>query len=157
MSLTHLHLLLNHFPVIGLFIGIALVAVALQRRSSELAKVSFGLLVALGAITLVVFFTGESAEEAVENLPGFSESITERHEEWALVSTIALSAVGALALAALAWFRRKDIPRWLTVGVFALSLGSGALMGYTAMLGGQVRHTEARGSAASTSSQENPD
>lgn len=144
MSSVHFHLLLNHFPVIGTLIAIALLAVAIVRRSNDVAKVSFGLLAALGAISLLVFFTGEPAEEAVENLPGFSEAITERHEEFALAATIVLASIGAFALAVLAILRNREVPRWITLGVFMLSLIGGGMMGYTAMLGGQVRHTEVR-------------
>ena len=144
MSSVHFHLLLNHFPVIGTLIVIALLAAAIVRRSNDIAKVSLGFLAALGAISLLVFFTGEPAEEAVENLPGFSEAITERHEEFALAATVVLASVGAFALAILVFLRKRDIPRWLTVGVFLLSLVGGGMMGYTAMLGGQVRHTEVR-------------
>jgi uncharacterized membrane protein len=159
MSFTHLHLLLNHFPVIGTILGIALLAVALKRRSSELGKVSLGLFAALGAISVIVYLTGEPAEEAIEKLPGFSEAITERHEEFALIATIVLSSFGALALSALVVFRKKSLPRWVTLGAFVTSLVAGTLMGYTGMLGGQVRHTEVRSSAASpvTGSQVMPD
>ncbi len=150
MSITHLHLLLNHFPVIGALIGIALLAFALLRKSSELAKVSLGLFAALGVITLLVYFTGEPAEEAIEKLPGFSESITERHEESALLATVALATIGAAAVAGLAVFRGKELPRAVTLIAFALSIVGGGMIGYTAMLGGQVRHTELRpGPAAS--------
>lgn len=145
MSFTHMHLLLNHFPVIGTIVGIALIAVALLRRSSELGKVSLGLFAALGAISVIVYLTGEPAEKLIEKLPGFSEAITERHEEFALVATIMLASFGALALAVLAVFRKKSLPRWVTLGSFVVSLVAGGLMGYTAMLGGQVRHTEIRG------------
>lgn len=144
MSSVHFHLLLNHFPVIGTLIAIALLAAAIVRRSNDISKVSLGLLAALGAISLLVFFTGEPAEEAIENLPGFSEAITERHEEFALAATIVLASVGAFALGILVILRKRDIPRWITVGVFMLSLVGGGMMGYTAMLGGQVRHTEVR-------------
>lgn len=144
MSFTHIHLFLNHFPVIGMVIGIALLAVALMRRSSELSKVSLGLFAALGAISVIVYFTGEPAEHAIEKLPGFSEAITERHEEFALAATIVLASFGALTLTALAVFRRKSMPRWLTLISFAISLVAGGMMGYTALLGGQVRHTEVR-------------
>ena len=144
MSFTHLHLLFNHFPVIGALIGIALLVVALVNKSSELGKVSLGLFIALGIISLIVYFTGEPAEEAIEKLPGFSEAITERHEEFALVATIVLASFGALALTALIWFRNRSLPRWVTFMSLGLSLIAGGLMGYTAMLGGQVRHTEIR-------------
>jgi uncharacterized membrane protein len=144
MSLTHLHLLLNHFPVIGALIGIALLALALARKSSELSKVSLGLFAALGIVTLIVFFTGEPAEERIKKLPDFSESITEKHEEFALLATIVFSAMGAMAIAVLALFKGKQLPRSLTLIAFVLSIVGGGMMGYTAMLGGQVRHTEIR-------------
>ena len=147
MSFTHIHLLLNHFPVIGTALGIALLAVALIRKSSELSKVSLGLFAALAAISVVVYFTGEPAEAAIEKLPGFSETITERHEEFALIATTVLASFGALALSALAVFRKKLLPRWVTLASLTLALASGGVMGYTAMTGGQVRHTEVRGDA----------
>ena len=158
MSLTHLHLLLNHFPVIGTIIGIALLGVAVARKSTELMKTTLGLFAVLGVITLIVYFTGEPAEEAVENLPGFSEAITERHEEFALVATIVLASFAALALGALAFFRGKTLPRWASLFTLVFALASGVVMAYTAMLGGQVRHTEVRtGNPDATTSQENPD
>jgi uncharacterized membrane protein len=144
MSFTHLHLLLNHFPVIGTVVGIALLSIALLRKSSELGKVSLGLFAALGAIAVLVYFTGEPAEEAIEKLPGFSESIVERHEEFALIATIVLAGFGSLALLALARFRKTALPRWVMMSGFVISLAAGAAMGYTGLLGGQIRHTEVR-------------
>ncbi|MGH7696448.1 MAG: hypothetical protein ACRENH_15790, partial [Gemmatimonadaceae bacterium] len=88
MNIVHLHLLLNHVPVIGAALGSGLLAYALVRRNSELAKVAFILLSALGLLAVAVFFTGEPAEEAIEHLPGFSGAITEEHEELARLSTV---------------------------------------------------------------------
>ena len=144
MSLLHMHLLLNHFPVIGTIIVIALLGVAIVWRNNSVARVSLGLLASLGVMALLVYFTGEPAEESIEHLPGFSEAITERHEEFALVATIVLASVGTLALGALLVLRKRPIPKWVTLSAFALSLVAGGMMGYTAMLGGQVRHTEVR-------------
>jgi uncharacterized membrane protein len=146
MSFTHLHLLLNHFPVIGGIIAIGLLAFGFLRKNGPVAKAALALFAILGAISIAVFLTGEPAEEAIENLPGFSEAITEKHEEAALAATIALATLGAFSLGILAWFRKREVPRWLTLGTLMLSLVSGTLMGYTAMLGGQVRHTELRSS-----------
>lgn len=42
MSFTHLHLMLNHFPVIGAALGIALLGFAVLQKSDELGKVSLG-------------------------------------------------------------------------------------------------------------------
>jgi uncharacterized membrane protein len=158
MSLTHLHLLLNHVPVVGTVIVTALLAWAYLRRSEEITKASLGLIAAIALVSLVVFLTGEPAEEAVENLPGFSDAITERHEEFALIATIVVVAFGAFALSALAFFRKSPLPRWVATWSLAASLVATGVMGYTAMLGGQVRHTEVRaGVTVEHSSQEIPD
>ena len=148
MSLTHLHLMLNHVPVVGLVIGIGLLAFAIAANKSDLAKASLGLFVALGLVSVAVYLTGESAEEAVENLSGFSEAITERHEEFALVATVVIGSLAALSLGVLVLFRKKLLPRWITLSSFVFALITSGFMGYTALLGGQVRHTEIRADAA---------
>lgn len=144
MSLTHLHLLLNHYPIIGTIIGIALLMFAHLRKSNDVAKVALGLFAVLGAISVVVYLTGESAEHAIENLPGFSEPITESHEEFALFATIVLAAFGAVSALALVVFRRVALPRMVTLGCLAVSVVAGGMMGYTGLTGGQIRHTELR-------------
>ena len=37
-DLAHLHLLLNHFPIIGMIIGVALFAIALVGRSDKIGR-----------------------------------------------------------------------------------------------------------------------
>lgn len=144
MSLIHLHLLLTHVPVVGAVLGVALLLLAARRRSDELTRLGLGFFALLGAVSLVVFLTGEPAEEIAERLPGFSEALTERHEEMALIATISACTFGVLAAFALAVFRRRALPRWAAPVAVVGSLGVSALMGYTANLGGQIRHTQIR-------------
>jgi uncharacterized membrane protein len=148
MSGIHLHLLLNHVPVIGAVLGLALPGVAFLRRSDELGKFALGAFAFLGAVSVVVFLTGEPAEELVEKLPGFSEALTERHEEAALAATIVMGVVGLLSLIGLAVFRSRALARWVVPTALVLALGATATMGYAANLGGQIRHTEIRSTAA---------
>lgn len=148
MNAVHIHLLLNHLPVIGSLIGVALLVVALLRRDSGLAKVTLGLFVALAGIALVVFLTGEPAEELVEGLAGVSESILEAHEEAAVVATVAIGVLGVAALGLLVMFRQRRLPRWATLATLVAALLVAGVMGWTANLGGQIRHTEIRPSAA---------
>jgi hypothetical protein len=144
MNSIHLHLLLNHVPVIGALLGLALLSVAYLRRSDELGKFALGAFAALGAVSVVVFLTGEPAEEIVEKLPGFSEALTERHEEAALVATIVMGVVGFLSLIGLVVFRSRTLARWVVPTALVLALGATATIGYAANLGGQIRHTEIR-------------
>jgi hypothetical protein len=144
MSGVHLHLLRNHVPVVGSILGIALLGYALIRRNSEISKLSLALFAVLAAVAIAVFLTGEPAEELVEKLPGFSASITERHEELARLTTIALVGFGTMGLIALAYYRRRLLPRWVAATSFAISLTIGGLLVTTANLGGQIRHSEIR-------------
>ncbi len=101
MSWGHLHLLLNHVPVIGTLLGLLLLLVAFGRKNEELKKVTLGLFVLIALVTVPVYLTGEPAEEMVENIPGVSEAMIERHENAALFSLIAVEVGGIIALAGL--------------------------------------------------------
>ena len=148
MSAGHLHLVLNHFPVMGSVIVLLLLMLAVYRRSDDVARAGLMLAALVGAVSVVVYFTGEPAEELIERLPGFSESLTERHEDAALVATVVVGVMGVLALAVLAAHRRGRILSRRTVATAAaFALVACGLMGYTAFLGGQVRHTEIRAGA----------
>lgn len=142
MNAAHVHLLLNHVPVIGTVFGILLFAVARVRRSDELTRVGLGFFVLLALVAIVVYLTGEPVEHLVEDLPGISEPAIERHEEASLVATIVLGAFGAVAALGLLAFRRRALPRWLTTAALLLSLVPSAFMAWAANLGGQIRHTE---------------
>jgi uncharacterized membrane protein len=150
MNSIHLHLLLNHVPVIGALLGLALLGVAFLRRSDEIGKVALGAFAVLGAVSAVVFLTGEPAEALVEKLPGFSEALTEQHEEAALVATVVAGIVGLLSLVGLIVFRSRALARWVVPTAFVLALGETAIMGYAANLGGQIRHTEIRAAAVAS-------
>jgi len=107
MSWGHLHLLLNHVPVIGTLLGLLLLLVAFGRKNEELKKVTLGLFVLIALVTVPVYLTGEPAEEMVENIPGVSEAMIEQHENAALFSLIAVEVGGIIALAGLLLFGRK--------------------------------------------------
>ena len=143
MSWGHLHLLLNHVPVIGTFLGLLLLLVAFMRKSEELKKVTLGLFVLIALVSIPVYLTGEPAEEMVENIPGVAKATIDRHEDAALFSLIAVEAMGIIALAGLLLFpRKKGLGNLLAIVTLAFSLVTGGLMAWTSNLGGQIRHTE---------------
>ncbi|MBI3949328.1 MAG: hypothetical protein HY314_02575 [Acidobacteria bacterium] len=145
MNPAHVHLILNHIPVIGSVVGLLLLIVATARRSSELKKVSLGVFVVIALIAIPVYLTGEPAEEVIEHLPGVAKPIIEEHEEMALISAITTVVLGVLALAGLFISRRsKEVPSWVITISLLLSTVSSGMMGWTANLGGQIRHTETR-------------
>ena len=147
MNPAHLHLLLNHVPVLGAFGLLLLFTIAFLRRDSSLGRLTLVLSVAVAAASVAVFLSGEPAEELVEDLAGVAESAIEPHEEFARVATIASGIFGAAALMTLIAFRRRELPRWITGSALVGALAVSGLMGWTANLGGQIRHTEIGGGA----------
>ena len=144
MNSVQMHLALTHVPVILSLVGLGMLIVSFLTKNSILTKTSYYIIVISGLAALPVFFTGESTEEAVEHLPGVSETIIERHEEVAKMAMVSIVAGGLLALAALISFRWFLAARLLKVGVLVMTFISGGLMIQTAHLGGQIRHTEIR-------------
>jgi hypothetical protein len=140
-------------PAVGALFALALLAYAAWRNDTPLSRVALSMFVVIGVASIAVYFTGEAAEEAVENLPGVSEQLIERHEEAASVATIILGGFGLYALLVLALLRRRDIPRWLnTMSLVAALVASGAVV-WTAGLGGQIRHSEIRSGASAADAQ----
>lgn len=119
-------------------------AVAIIRKNDTITKTSFYLLLFAGISAIPVFFTGEGAEEAVEHLPGVSESVIESHEELAKFAFGIVSVTAIAALAGLLLFKSAKVLRFVKPLVFLLGLATGGVMIVTAHLGGQVRHTEIR-------------
>lgn len=148
MNQAHIHLLLNHIPLIVAGVAALLLAFALVRKSAELKRVSLGLFVIAALITIPVYLTGEPAEEIVENLPGVSGPIVEQHESSALYTLIALEVLGVVSLAGLLIYRRAvELPKVVAVVTLGLSIVAVGLMAWTANLGGQINHPEIRSGA----------
>ena len=142
MSLVHLHLVLNHVPMIGLLFVALILAAAWYRNSGELTRLGLVFAVGLAVVAGIVFLTGEPAEEAVENLAGVTERAIHSHEEAAEAALIAMSLAGLVSLASLVIYWRRTLPRWVTGAALAVVLVAGGVMGWAANLGGQIRHTE---------------
>lgn len=148
MNSVQMHLALTHVPVILSLVGLIMLIVAFFIKNTTLTKTSYILLLVAGVAALPVFFSGEDAEEAIENLPGVSDAIIERHEEVANLAMIAIAAAGLLALAGLFTFRWQLAARVFKTLVLILAFTAGGLMVQTAHLGGQIRHTEIRNGVA---------
>jgi uncharacterized membrane protein len=147
---AHVHLMINHIPVIGLLGTLLLLIYAVVRRSEEVKMVSFGVLVLIALMTIAVYVTGQAAEDMVKKIPGVTESFIGRHEEAADLALTGIEASGILALLGLVLRRRTgSLPKWSVIAVLVLSIISTIVVLYTANLGGEIRHTEIREAAAS--------
>lgn len=146
MNDAHLHLALNHLPIIIPFVAV-LVLIGGIVFKSEIIKRTALLIFVLGAIcTLPAFATGEGAEEVVEELQGIDHHYIHEHEEAAETFALLSYALGLLAIVGLwANLKKKNFSNLIAIVVL---LFSGVVLFFakqTGTTGGEVRHTEIRG------------
>jgi uncharacterized membrane protein len=143
MNLAHIHLLLNHFPVIGTIIAVLLFVSAIIENSADLKKASLLTFLGIAILSIPVYMSGKAAEQVIKNLPGVSEHLIVQHENAALPAYVLMEITGALAWFGLWRFRRTSQFGGGTLSVvFLLSVITVGLMANASNLGGQIRHSE---------------
>lgn len=153
MNPAQLHLALNHVPILIVPTALALLLVGLLRRSRELTTVALVLAVLASLAVLPVYFSGEGAEELVEDRPGVVHATIEEHEDAGKFALIALLATGVVAALALAIGRGETTGRGrlLLLAVLVVGAWASAVGFRTGHLGGLIRHPEiVSGAAAPT-------
>ena len=144
-NLSHLHLLLNHFPTVGLIIAFLLLVVSIvshtDATNDTMKPTALGVLFGIAVLTLPVFTTGLAAEGAIEKLPGISQQAMKAHEDSALLAFIVLELAGLAAWLGLwRWRRTHRVPPSLTFITFVLAALSLGFMTVAANIGGAIRH-----------------
>jgi hypothetical protein len=145
MTAAHLHLALNHVPVVGIWFGILALVLALPRASGELKRFALIIFAVVGLASVPAYFSGQEAEEIVETLPGVEHDRIEEHEESGRLAAIAAGVLGLLAVGLLWTFRSpRSLPGWAVGITLVLSLVVAAALARTSLLGGEIRHEEVR-------------
>ncbi len=148
---AHLHLALNHVPIIGLSVGLLPLLVGLLFRSR--GALASGLLVVICCVAVmpVVMETGEGAQESFADgsiEPGMDaagKAAFREHSHRADFTAPVVYAAGILALAALlALVRFPRQAAWIGWAVVLQTLLSVSLSVWTAEAGGRIRHPEFR-------------
>src|ERR1700732_721964 len=138
MNFAHLHLLLNHFPIVGTIVGLGLFLVSFLGKNEDLRRSSYIVFAAVALLMIPAFLSGYGAQLMVKG-PGVSDALIQRHQGAALLSLWFMLATGGLALVGL-WQTKKSphIPRWNVAAVLIFSLLTMGLMARTGNTGGDI-------------------
>lgn len=148
MNQAHLHLLLNHLPILGVVFGLLILVGSYLLKNKTVAQTALGLFVLSALCAIPAYLTGEGAEEIVENLPGVSESLMEKHEDLANIFLGVVGLLGVLSLGTLlADLKSNKNTPVLYAATFAAALGAMVFAQQVGSTGGQIRHTEIRNGA----------
>jgi hypothetical protein len=145
-DLAHVHLLVNHFPTIGMILGVGLLLLSFIRKNDHLKKVSLEVLFLIALATLPVYVSGQAAAETLKGQTGVSAEAILAHNDAALASFILMEITGFFAWLLLWRMRRIGWPTTgLTYTVLVLSVLTVAAVARAANIGGDIRHPEISG------------
>ena len=152
MNLPHVHLLLNHFPIIGTLIALGLYLFALIGKSEDLKRASLVIFAGIALLSIPTYMSGNGAEEALRKLPAVSKNAIAAHNNAALVSLVFMELTGMFAWLGL-WQSRRFLHarNWTVVTVLLLSVVTVYFMTLTGNTGGQIRHSEILSAQEATS------
>ena len=148
MYLAHIHLLLNHWPIIGSFIGLGLLVASLVANSDPLRQTSLALLSLMALLAIPAYMSGNAALEVLGESPGVSVALLQAHQGAALLALVFMEITGAAALLGLWQFSRISPPapgllaRWNASAVLLFAILTVGLMTIAGNTGGGIRHPE---------------
>ncbi|MFY7742243.1 MAG: hypothetical protein ACOVQR_06335 [Flavobacterium sp.] len=147
MNQAHLHMVFNHFPIIGLFFGTAILLYGIIKKQTILINTAYVMFIFCMVMAKATMMTGEGAEEIVEEL-GISHDIIHEHEELAEKYMKVLYALGLLSIAGLVANTKKHAKASLASYLVLLLAVAGVVFSkFVGTSGGEIRHTEIRENA----------
>ncbi len=157
MNDAHLHMVVNHFPIIGIILGFGILVTGLFLKNNSVKNTAYCLFIVGAIFAAVSMATGEGAEEIAEKLPSVTDQIIHEHEEMAEKLAIVLYALGLISMIGL-FLNFKNHSKAIFISYLAVVIAIvGIFLGkQTGTSGGEIRHTEIRENAAiSTTSEAN--
>ena len=145
MTDAHLHLVLNHFPILGTIFGLGILIVGMVLKNKSLKNTAYVLFVISAIFGAFSMGTGEGAEEMVEDFPNIGKQIIHEHEEWAEKLALLLYAVGTLSLLSLFLsIKKNNFEKYTAIITLLLAIAAVFLAKEVGTSGGEIRHTEIR-------------
>ena len=145
MNEAHLHMVVNHFPIIGTILALGIGIAGLILKNHIVRNTSYVLFIVAAIFGALSMGTGEGAEELVKDMPNVGWEIIHEHEELAEKLALLLYVLGLLSIIAL-YMNFKKNPKEKLVSFFIIGIGviSLFLVQKVGTSGGEIRHTEIR-------------
>lgn len=144
INAVHMHLLLNHAPIVLSAVNPFILAFGLYKGNLEIVKLALLLMFATSLLSGFVYVAGKGALEVVSGLPDINIAALAKHESAAEITIWFFAVLGIFSIAAFYCGKlrpEKNLARWYVL-VLALSLIVLASSSVTGFYGGNIRHTE---------------
>jgi uncharacterized membrane protein len=145
MNDAHLHLLVNHFPIIGSIFGLGALVAGIALKNNSVKNTAYILFVVSAIFAALSMATGEGAEEMVEDMPNIGHQIIHDHEELAEKFALIMYLLGAISIGGIFLNIKKHVKATLlSYVVLVIAIGAVYLGTQVGNSGGNIRHTEIR-------------
>lgn len=145
MNDAHLHMVVNHFPIIGTILGVGVLICSFLFKNTSYRSVAYGLFIVSAVFAAVSMGTGEGAEEMVEEMPEIGHQIIHDHEEWAEKLALFLYLLGLTSIIGLYFdFKKHSKAKLIAILALLISIVGVFFAKQTGTSGGEIRHTEIR-------------
>ena len=143
MNEMHFHLIINHFPIVGIIFSTIVLITGIFTRSEVVKRTAYGLLILTAFLSFISNKSGEDAEGHIKKVEGINEVMIEKHEEMATIGLWCALITGFLSVIAL-YLSIKDMGMKdiLSVLVLAAAIVAVIYLWQTGESGGKIRHTE---------------
>ncbi|HDZ14551.1 hypothetical protein LCGC14_1444700 [marine sediment metagenome] len=145
MNEAHFHLIVNHLPIVGVLIGLLVLFIGFILNKPQLKVTALGIFIFSAVASVAAFYSGEGAEDIVENITGISETLIHTHEAYAERFFTSILVLGFVSVVTM--FLKIESPKYAKYGfmlILVLSVLSTVLAKYVGTSGGEIRHTEIR-------------
>lgn len=150
MNDAHLHLVVNHLPIVALLIAFLVLLAGFLFKKPEIKLTALGICIFSALSAIIAFYTGEGAEEVVENLPNISETLIHNHEEAAEIFYVLVLILGALSLVTLVLqIKKSKVASFGYIIILMMTLISMFFAKNTGTTGGMINHPEIRSTSLS--------
>jgi uncharacterized membrane protein len=152
MTDAHLHLVVNHFPIIGTIFGLGILIAGMLKHNISIKNTAYCLFIVSAITAFLSMYTGEGAEHMVKDMPDIGMKVIHEHEDWAEKLASVLYLLGVISIAGIVAHRRNFYQSKLvafmalTVAIVAVILAKSV-----GTSGGEIRHTEIRENVISNS------
>lgn len=145
MTEAHYHLVVNHFPIIGTFLGSGILIAGTFQKNNTVKNVAYSLFIIAAAFALLSLKTGGPAAGAVKGMPDVTKERIHEHADVAHKLAYVLYVLAALSLAGL-YTNIKNHSKAGLISFITLIVSFLAIFfaQHTGTSGGEIRHTEIR-------------
>ncbi len=158
MNDAHLHMVVNHFPIIGLFFGFLILLFGIIKNNATLKSTAYIIFIFCMIMGKISMMTGDKAEHSVEDMVGFSHDYIHEHEEAAELFMKPLYVLGLVSIFGLVSIvKKRNTEKFVSYSVILIAAICLFLSKNVGTSGGEVRHTEIRKNATISNASEAKD